>query len=413
MSKKLYRAAVLAAFAGLAIAAQASHSVALSVKETTGIRRYAYPVGVRVPFPQGALASTANTRLVLNSTEVSAQYTDEGQWPDGSIQWLSVDFNATIGPNETQTYQLEYGIDVKSGPPPRGLTVTEDSDTIQVGNVRFSKLGAPLVLSVKYRNEDLAKAGTSFGIADSSGRLLDFKSAEPAKLKILKRGPLYVVLRYTGRIAVDTGYSAPFVIAVEMPNSKSWIKVTANVDDPGKRLREISYHTPLSLGPFPWVWDFGTDRWTYGSIRNQSDSVVLTETIKAAETFDWQISSGPKGKDQIYEAARAGRLSQMIRWGHIQDGRETVAFAVDGNLHLAGKYQFALDGEGGASIRFTAAVPVTEHHLTIYEHFVTPPVQISAVTSPTSMLSPLIAICDPRQFVLSRIQVRRNSEKRH
>jgi hypothetical protein len=116
MPTKLCLGAVLSAFAGLALAAQAPNSVALSLKETTGIRRYGYPVGVRVPFPQGSLASSADTRLVLKGTEVSAQYTDEGKWPDGSVQWLAVNFNATIGPDESQTYQLEYGLDVKPGP---------------------------------------------------------------------------------------------------------------------------------------------------------------------------------------------------------------------------------------------------------------------------------------------------------
>jgi hypothetical protein len=135
------------------------------------------------------------------------------------------------------------------------------------------------IAPAKYRNEDLAKMGSSFAITDAAGKLFDLKSAEPPKLEILKRGPLYVVLRYTGRLALDTSYSAPFVVTVEMPNSKSWIRVTAKVDDPEKRFREISYRTALSLGPLPWVWDFGTDRWTCGSIRDQSDSVVLTETM--------------------------------------------------------------------------------------------------------------------------------------
>jgi len=348
---------------------------------------------------------------VLNGTEVSAQYTDEGKWPDGSVQWLAVNFNATIGPNESQTYQLEYGPDIKPGPLPRGLSVTEESDAIQVGNVRFSKSGAPLVLSVKYRNEDLTKRGSSFAIVSAAGELFNLKSAEPPKLEILKRGPLYVVLRYTGRLAVDTNYSAPFVVRVEMPNSKSWVKVTAKVDDPGKRLREISYKTALSLGPLPWVWDFGTDRWTYGSIRNQSDSVLLTETMKASGTVNWQVSSGPKGMEQPYEIGGIGRRSQMVRWGHIQDGKEIIAFAVDANPDLPGTYQVALDGEGGTSIRFTDARPGTQHQLTIYEHFVSSPVQIGAVTSPTSMLSPLVATCDAKQYLLSHVQVPANSKE--
>ena len=411
MSTKLWLTSVLAAFAGLAIAAETPNSVALSVKETTGIRRYAYPVGVRIPFPQGALASAPNARLMFTGTEIPAQSTDEGKWPDGSVQWLAVNFNANIGPNESQTYQLEYGPDVKAVPPPRGLVVTEDGDAIQVGNVRFSKSGAPLVLSVKYRNEDLAKSGSSFAIADAAGKLFDLKSAEPPKFEILKRGPLAVVLRYTGRLAVDTSYSSPFVVTVEMPSGKTWIKVTAKVDDPGRRLREISYQTALSLGPLPWVWDFGTEHWTYGSLRNPSDSVILTQTMKAPGTVDWQVSAGPKGKEQPYEVAGIGRHSQMIRWGHLQDGKEIIAFAVDGNPDLPGRYQLALDGEGGTSIRFAAAKPGTQHELTVYQHFIPPPVQIGAVTSPTSMLSPLVVTCDAKQFALSRVQVPRNSKK--
>jgi hypothetical protein len=379
-----------ALFIGLT-AAQAPNSVALSLKETSGIRRYSYPVGVRVPFPQGALASQANARLVRDGGEVSAQFTGEAAWPDGSVQWLAVNFNASIGPNESQAYQLEYGPDVRSVPPARGLKITEDADSIQVGSVRFGRSGAPLVVSVKYRSEDLAKGGSIFAVSDAAGRWIRLESAEPTKLEILKRGPLYVVLRYTGRVAVDTRYSVPFVITVEMPDSKSWIKVTAKVEDPGKRLREISYRTALALGPFPWVWDFGTERWTYGSLRDSTDSVILNETMKAPGGVEWQVSSGPKGKEQSYEVSGVGRRSPMVRWGHIQDGKEVVAFAVDANPALPGKYRYSLDGEGNISIGFAASTQATQHELTVYEHFVNSPVQIGAATSPSSMLSPLLA----------------------
>jgi len=82
--------------------AQTPKSVALTVKETTGIRRYRYPVGVRVPFPKGALSSADNARLTLNGAEVPGQFTSEILWPDGSLQWLAVELNAEIGPNEEQ-----------------------------------------------------------------------------------------------------------------------------------------------------------------------------------------------------------------------------------------------------------------------------------------------------------------------
>jgi hypothetical protein len=394
---KFFPAAALAALSALMMAAQTSQSVAFSVKETTGIRRGGYPVDVRVPFPKGALASASNARVMRNGLEVPAQFTGESNWPDGSVQWLDVDFNASIGPNEAQTYQVEYGSDVKPGAAPRGgLTVSEEDDAIQVGKVRFSKTGSPLLESVKYRDEDLAKGGTGFAVADAAGKWVELKSAEAPEVEVVKRGPLLVMLRYTGRLALDASYTAPYVITVEMPNSKTWVKVSAKVEDPGKKLREISYHTGLALGALPWVWDFGTERWTYGSIRNQSDTVNLTEAKQTSGVVDWQVTSGAAGKEQVYEVGGPGRRD-LVRWGHIQDGKETIAFGVEENPPGPGRYQFALNGQGGVAIRFKADAAVTEHQLTVYEHFVTSPVQIGAVTSPTSMLSPLVVDVEGRK----------------
>src|ERR1700694_110709 len=100
---------VAAAVASAGLGAQTRGSVNVYVKESAGIRRTAYPVNARVPFPQGALADPANTRLMNGEMETSAQIAAETKWRDGSIHWLAVDFNANIGPMESQTYRLEYG----------------------------------------------------------------------------------------------------------------------------------------------------------------------------------------------------------------------------------------------------------------------------------------------------------------
>jgi hypothetical protein len=399
MKLLLMSAAILASSI---LQAQTSKTVELTVKETTGIRRFRFPVGVRVPFPKGALPSNAHAKLTLSGAEVPAQFTTENTWPDGSVQWLAVDLNAEIGPNEEQKYQLEYGAAVTPGPPSQGLSVTETADGVQVGKVRFGRTGWPLLVSVKYRNEVLRPPGTGFAVLDSAGKMIDVKSAEPVKSEILKRGPVYVALRYSGRLTLDGGYNAPFVITAEMPNSKAWVKVAAEIEDPGKRLKGISYQMPLSLGPLPWVWDLGTDRWTYGSLRKPSESMIFNETLRNPQTIDWQVKVGPKGQEQSYETSPKGRGS-LVRWAHIQDGKEVVAFGVDANPSLPGEYQFALDGEGGGSIRFTSAVPTTQHRLTVYHHFVSTPVQIGAVTSASAMLSPLVAECDPKQFAISGV----------
>ena len=93
----------------------------------------------------------------------------------------------------------------------------------------------------------------------------------------------------------------------------------------------------------------------------------------------------------------------MVKWGHIQDSKEVIAFGVDANPNMPGQYEFALDGEGRGSIRFSEATPAPQHRLIVYHHFVSTPVQIGAATSASAMLSPLIATCDPKQFVISGV----------
>ena len=105
----------------------AAERVTVLVRETVGIRRFFYPVHARVPFAAGQLSPTENARLRRadddDDATVASQISAESLWPDGSVQWLSVHFNTSIGPGESQTYQVEYGSGIEaSGERPRGLT---------------------------------------------------------------------------------------------------------------------------------------------------------------------------------------------------------------------------------------------------------------------------------------------------
>ena len=346
---------LIAALVFIASAAmQAQTVISLRVTEQAGIRRTAFPVSARIPFPGRSPLDPSHVRLTMGGKEVPAQYSAESQW-------LDVDFNASIGPLESQTYQVEYGPGVAPAAPPRGLSVAEEADAIQVGNVRFSKSGSPLILSVKYRAEDIGQGVNGLVVTDNAGQT---HAAISSKTEILKRGPLLVEIRYSGTLMIDSGYSPQFVMTVSMPNSKTMINVSASVEDPLKRLREIAFGTPLALGPMPWVWDFGTKNWTYGSFRNATDSVTLTQ-----DAGGWKVMT----KEQLYETSKG--VTDAVRWGHIQDGKEVVAFG--------GATNFTLDGRG--QVMFRSAPP----ELKIFEHFVNTPVQIGAATSPSALLSPL------------------------
>jgi hypothetical protein len=371
----LMRIGLIAVAAAAAVSAQ---MVAIPVVELAGIRRTAFPVSARAHLRQGALRNAQNSRLILEGKPAPAQFTAESSWPDGSVEWLDVDWNASIGPAETQVYELTYGDSVTPAEAPRGLAVTEDADSIQVGSIRFSKSGSPLMASVKYRGEEIGSGLNGLFVTDDKGQRHDLSKTTSLKAEIVKRGPLLAVVRYSGNIVIDESYAAPFTLTVEMPNSKTMVKFSVQVEDPRSRLREVGMGTPLVLAS-PWIWDFGTSRWTYGSFRNAGDSVTFTQ----APAGDWIVENG----QQPYEMSPAGH-ADPVRWGHFQDAKEVVAFAFD-HGEQSGTSRIRFDGSGQAVWAFAASSPSTRHEFVLLEHFVTTPVQIGAATSPSALLSPL------------------------
>ena len=358
--------------------------------ETAGIRRTEYPTSARVELARGALGDVAHARLRTGDADVPAQFTADSSWDDGSVRALSVDFNVTIGPVEQRTYRLEYGPGVQVPPfTGRGLTVAETADAIQAGNVRFGRTGAPLVLSAAYVKAEFIGTGENgLAVVDAAGVRHDLSTAQGLTVDLVKRGPLNVTLRYAGRLPIDAGYSAPFVLTLEMPNSKSWVKMSAAVQDPQRRLRTIAFDVPLTFGAHPWTWDFGTGNGTYGAFRNAADAAVLLQPVTAKGPAGWTVHTGAEGTPlRPYEQSAAG--VGLRGWGHLLDARSAVAFAVDRFAQERGLYRIALNGRGQASFSLESPAPPTEHRLSVYLHFVSTPVPIGAATSPAAMLSPL------------------------
>jgi hypothetical protein len=402
---------VMAACAPVAVGAQATSDstvrfVALQVEETAGIRRNFYPVNVRVPFAEGELEHSDHTRLVAvaDDEELAVQATVASRWPDGSIQWLQVDSNVSLGPEEAMALRLEYGRGVSAGADEgRGLVVNEGLDTVQIGRVRLGKTASPLVRSVAYRDEVITSGSNGFVVTDVDGIRYDL-SVAGVGFEMVRGGPIYAELRYTGRVALRGGATVPFVVTVEMPNSKSWVKAVAVVEDPDNYLRAITFHSPLSLGSYPWVWDFGTDRWTYGALRNEDSSVVLTNEVPVEGEARWWVDTGASGQERPYETT--GSTSPLLPgWGHLQGESEVVAFAVDRFAADAGTHGISFSGSGQMAFEVVPAGAVIRHELTVYQHFVSTPVQIGAATSPPSMLQPLVVRVDRQRYAASGVPV--------
>lgn len=369
----------------------------LHVKDTAGIRRRGYPVNARVPVPAGVLRDASRARVTLEGKEVPAQRMAASRWPDESIQWLDLDFAASLGPLEERTYQVAFN--GPGGPvvAAKGLAVSETIDAIQAGKVRFGKTGMPLIVSVKSQEELVGPGRQGFFVSDRAGKEYELKNADASGVTIVKPGPLYVTLRYTGEIAIDGNYRAPFVLTAEMPAGKAWIKASATVDDPQKRLREIAFDSSAALGKLPLLWDFGVGSWSYGAMRGAGDSVSLVQTAGNA-TPRWEVRAGKQEQQETIEVSAGDRPGIAEGWGHLQGPDESIAFGFDAFGRKPGQSTIALESSGRMTFRFAPAEPTNRHHLTVFFHYLPNPLQISGATSPPSMLQPLAAVCDREDY---------------
>jgi hypothetical protein len=174
-----------------------------------------------------------------------------------------------------------------------------------------------------------------------------------------------------------------------MPNSKSWVKSSVSVEDPSRRIKTVSFETPLGLGEKPWTWDVATDSGTYGVFRNPTDAARVVQTV-SAKGNSWIVETGAQHELRPYETSTGGRNKIAKGWGHILDARGAMAFGVDRFGAEQGTYEIWMNGQGQIGFAITPSQPKTQHQLTVYEHFVTTPVAIGAATNPTAMLSPLV-----------------------
>jgi len=377
-------------------AARAQSTLGVRVEETAGIQRRAFPTSARLDLPQGAVSGTDQIQLVDSAgADVPVQGTAWASWPDGSVRDLEIDFNVTVGPFETRAFQLRYGEGV-SRPADTGrglLSVAEDASGIQVGRVRFNKSGVPLIASVAYRNELIVDGRNGVSVTDESGTRHGPSEISWSAPEVLKEGPLNVLIRYSGRLSMGRG-STDVGLDIEMPNSKSWVELTATVSSPGRRVRSVAIETPVSLGDYPWTWDFATPNGTYGAFRNAGSQAVFTRGHGRSGDGAWSVTVGPAG-DQPYERSAPDWTGSMGGWTHFVGSTEAVAFSVETGL-LAGTYTSSVSGSGQTSFTFAPATPAERTTLTVYEHYVSTPVPIGAATSPASILHPLRVRVEPQ-----------------
>lgn len=319
-----------------------AQSITFSVSETAGLRRFGYPVTASLESAAGMIEDAEKVRLLTtDGQEVPAQFTAMSKWADGSVRGLDVDFSPSPGPGETLTYRVEIGKE-PTQPLRAGLSVTETAAEIVLASAAIRHCirrdGKPLLTSIAFgENEFIGPDGIR-------------TTLQPGNVEFLKRGPFNVTLKLGS-------------VQLEYVNTKSWVKIVQHADDK----RDLTVDAHFNLTKLPLLWDFGAGSWLYGNMSKPGQTVTLQH--RAA----WDILTAP---DTVFATTKT-----FDGCGHLADAERVAAFGI---VNAANDNEMKLTADGRIHIA------AKRRDLTVYFHVVGQPIPVTAVTSPQSMISPLV-----------------------
>lgn len=228
-----------------------------------------WPVTMGVPFPNGALRSAENVRLLDPRGAVApCQVRVTARWtPKGYVKWLLLDFLAHLDAQKITTYQLEYGTEVRRPVATSSLNVGDAAGriTVSTGPLRFVLRkdrfrfldAAWLDLNKNGRFEEaeqVVRPGESSGayFVDHTGTRYEAGNAAPEECRIEESGSQRVVIKLSGRQTTADGKQqlGKYVTRIYAYAGQPFIRVFHTfivTADSGKvRYRDIALETRLN-----------------------------------------------------------------------------------------------------------------------------------------------------------------------
>ena len=386
----------------------------IEVREPVGIRRFAYPVSVRVDLAKPVGRET-RFRLLLDGRPVLAQFRPGSAEPRVSWWWL--DFPVNLLPYQTLLYTVEYGRDVAEGPrSKRGLQLSQDGDSFRVVNAPSIAWTVPRCLGGLLRS--VRSGELEYLRADSSGlTLMDKGGKEHVLCKpgssdivshVVRKGPLAVALRFEVVEKKPELQGVKSVVDLGFPLFKSWVEVDWQIEDPMGKLGGMSATLHLNLQEptrqASTLVDFGASSLVYLSLSSgqvaqlRASTAGMPSVTKPANepSHLWQVYRGRPDKLEPFVLGQqhGDSSSSMEGWAHVMDRQRCLALAVD-RFGQVGADLIDVTALGTVGIDHTfgpAAQPHTPpgKRLHFWLHFVPFPPQQTAATSPQSMQAPVL-----------------------
>jgi hypothetical protein len=363
--------------------------------ETAGLRRFGYPVHALVP----DAADGRNFRLTRDGRAIPAQFrTVPGV---GGKPEVALDFVVAAGPLESARYEVLFGPDVEPASEPKsGLAVEKRDSQIFVSQGSSLTFEIAEDLSGFLRSVGSPRLGYvregSVGLAVREQGAESFRPVSPGPIetKVSRQGPFAV-----GLAAEWSGPgNARSRLDLTFPHSKSWVQAIWSVDDPDNRIAGLSLDLNLLVEGAETLVDLGAGSTIYGQLKkNQSAELVSGraegEPVPSSGS-GWVVRLGEGAVAPIFASSTGESPRPAEGWAHVMDVRRCTALAVAGFGRSGGRDSIRASHDGRINLvrdySVGSSLPKqSSKSLAFWLHFVPMPVQVGALTSAQSILSPL------------------------
>lgn len=256
-----------------------------TLRARTTTERHLEPVSVGVPFARGLCADPAALGLRAGTGHwIPAQWEVLSRWPDGSVRWALLDFQATVPARG----EVRLRIEPRTAGAGDGetLAVQESGHGLEVDNGALAFLVSALDGSVLARSHGVADA-PSVAIESCLTTLGD-KVLRPRlqELAVEARGPVRTTLRAIGEYR--------WGLARKRLRYEARISVYAGS---GRLRMEVALHNPAAARHRGGVWDLGDP----GSVRFRDFSLHARLRAALGSHVGWTAEPG----DAWYRATAA------------------------------------------------------------------------------------------------------------
>lgn len=214
-------------------------SVALTVTEPSGVNRVDWPVTSGVPFARGEIAEARRIALFdERNQEVPLQTDVLARWPDGSIRWLLLDFQAGLQANQTKTYTLRFGDEVQRAAIQDAVRMTSDDSgaRIEAGPLRLNLSRQRFRLFDDARldldGDGVCEDDEQITTGDDAGIVLTTSDGEsfradrgPAEITVEESGPLRACVRIEGAHHAGDKRMFRYIVRLHAFRGKPFVKV--------------------------------------------------------------------------------------------------------------------------------------------------------------------------------------------